>query len=147
MKFCRICYCELYDETWSPSSKKKRDYICKQCSITKVTKWANDNPDKVKYRWKHWAEKNPEKRKLSAKKSWLKRRYGLTLEQYEKMLKESKGVCQICGKTRPLCIDHSHVTGRIRGLICKICNSHIGWLENYNNQIKQYLDIVSNYGE
>jgi len=60
---------------------------------------------------------------------WLK--YRLTEEEYESILKHQGGVCAGCGepprKTR-LAVDHDHKTGRIRGLLCWLCNRAIGIL-------------------
>lgn len=64
----------------------------------------------------------------------LKEHYGLTLEQYEAKLSEQGGVCAICGKpplggstsTASLHVDHDHVTGEIRALLCHKCNPAIG---------------------
>lgn len=60
------------------------------------------------------------------------RRYGLTIEQYDMMLKQQKGVCASCGaapnKNR-LSVDHNHTTGKVRGLLCVPCNRLIGHLE------------------
>ena len=64
---------------------------------------------------------------------YLRRHYGLTLRQYELMLKRQKGRCAICGKTpkRSLHVDHDHVTGRVRGLLDYYCNRRvIGRLRN-----------------
>ena len=66
----------------------------------------------------------------------LKYNYGLTTEQYEKMLEEQNGVCAICklpetwthkktGKVSLLSVDHDHETGKIRGLLCRDCNQSI----------------------
>lgn len=52
----------------------------------------------------------------------------MTLEQYNAMLIEQKGVCAICGKSEEvspkgvLSIDHDHTTGKVRGLLCDTCN-------------------------
>jgi len=64
---------------------------------------------------------------------YLRRKYGITSEDYERMLKEQKGGCAICGSTpkkRRLAVDHNHKTGRIRGLLCFPCNYGIGWLKD-----------------
>ena len=66
-------------------------------------------------------------------------RYGITLEDYDVMLKLQKGVCAICGTTGGkyeevkncgLSIDHCHDTGTVRGLLCNKCNVGIG---NFND--------------
>lgn len=54
--------------------------------------------------------------------------YGLSKEQYSAMLAAQGGVCAIC-KRRPayrLHVDHSHATGKIRGLLCFPCNNGLG---------------------
>ena len=62
-------------------------------------------------------------------------KYGMTLEDYDKMLVEQLGACAICktvpdGELARLCIDHDHETGRIRGLLCDRCNRGIGLLRD-----------------
>ena len=55
----------------------------------------------------------------------LRRQYGITLRQYNRMLRAQSGVCAICGtppKVVPLNVDHDHKTKRIRGLLCHMCN-------------------------
>lgn len=60
----------------------------------------------------------------------LRRRYGITLVEYKKMLRKQKYKCAICGKhykefKRALAVDHNHKTGRIRGLLCLYDNSRL----------------------
>ena len=55
------------------------------------------------------------------------RRYGLSLADYRTLQKRQGHACAICRTvTRVLCIDHCHVTGRVRGLLCRSCNSALG---------------------
>lgn len=71
--------------------------------------------------------------------------FGLTLEEYDKMLKEQKGVCAICGKINKsgnrLSVDHNHLTGRVRGLLCTTCNSALGFFDG-DGGIKLLLNAI-----
>lgn len=61
-------------------------------------------------------------------------RYGLTPEQYWALYEAQGGACYICqratGKVRRLAVDHDHVTGYVRGLLCKPCNSILAHLRD-----------------
>jgi len=69
----------------------------------------------------------------------IRKKYGITLKQYNKMLKSQNNCCAICGKPeeekeknksiRKLAIDHDHKTGNVRGLLCGKCNKGIGLLQ------------------
>lgn len=74
--------------------------------------------------------------------SALKRYYGITIADYDKMAAEQRGCCALCGKPvgEKLAVDHCHTTGRVRGLLCILCNSLIGWYERNQSNIKQYLE-------
>lgn len=62
----------------------------------------------------------------------LKRKYGIDTIEYDRMLKSQDGKCKICGTDRPgikgrrFAVDHNHVTGEVRGLLCLRCNLLIG---------------------
>ena len=62
------------------------------------------------------------------------RRYGIDVEDYERMLEEQNGGCYICGKVpednRALDIDHDHATGKVRGLLCSNHNRALGLLND-----------------
>jgi len=63
----------------------------------------------------------------SKKRTNLKRNYGLTIEENDKVFEYQEGKCAIC--LRPLTIpnvDHSHATGETRGLLCWHCNNALG---------------------
>lgn len=75
-----------------------------------------------------------EKSKLKHRERKLERQYGITLEQYDQMFEQQNGVCAICGQIditgRRLAVDHNHETGKIRSLLCAICNTRLSVLEN-----------------
>jgi hypothetical protein len=62
----------------------------------------------------------------------LEKQYGLSVERYEQMLVDQKGLCAICSapptEGRRLYVDHSHVTGEVRALLCTQCNTGLGML-------------------
>lgn len=78
----------------------------------------------------------------------LKRRFGITLDEYNKMLSIQSGKCAICNRDasifkRRLSVDHDHKTGRIRGLLCLNCNIKLGHFESclpLINKLKKYID-------
>ena len=53
-------------------------------------------------------------------------RYGLTVGDVDRMKEEAGHRCQICGGTKPLCVDHDHTTGKVRGVLCSECNLGLG---------------------
>lgn len=73
---------------------------------------------------------NPQKRREQK----LRHNYGITLDDYQQMYDRQQGCCAICGSSgtiKALSVDHDHTTGRIRELLCHLCNSAIGYfLEN-----------------
>ena len=61
----------------------------------------------------------------------LRRSFGITLEDYNRMLKQQEGCCAICKKhhtefLKNLAVDHCHNSGKIRGLLCMYCNTALG---------------------
>lgn len=142
-KRCLKCAVILEDYNWYPSAKKKCYYQCIPCMKIKTKKYQKENRERVNEVHRAWVKANPGyNRKHYLKHGWkskLKYLYGLTVEQYNKMIKKSGGKCKLCGKKRKLCVDHSHETGKIRGLLCKSCNVHLGWFENRKNKILNYI--------
>lgn len=66
---------------------------------------------------------------LQQKQKWLlKKRYGITPEERGTMEASQSGLCGICKKQARLVVDHDHVTGKVRGLLCFSCNTAIGLL-------------------
>ena len=71
-------------------------------------------------------------------------KFGLTENEYAKMVEEQNGVCAICAgppdtRWKKLAVDHCHETGKVRGLLCMVCNTMLGRLENRWNKTMEYL--------
>jgi hypothetical protein len=98
--------------------------------------------------------------KENKRKSRLKQQFNITLEDYEQMMEEQRGVCKICRQPcasgRQLAIDHDHrccpergqsCGGCIRGLLCWRCNSILGRAEDSVLLLQSainYLQGISN---
>lgn len=96
--------------------------------------WYQKNKDKAKAANKRWREKNADRvREQAEKRTKLVRfaRHGISEEQYQEMENSQRGLCAICRRAcdvvGTLSIDHDHETGRVRGLLCKRCNSGLGF--------------------
>lgn len=92
-------------------------------------KWYARKRAMVIERGSWWARMNPERRKAIALKSHLKSRFGITTDVYEKLVRAQHGRCGICRNIPTkgrLSVDHDHVTGIVRGLLCVSCNAGVG---------------------
>jgi len=97
---------------------------------------------KIKRRSKCKECENERKRKINWK------RYGLNLEEIEKIILEHNGQCDICGEreinNRKLSIDHCHSTLKFRGVLCSKCNLALGlFKDNPENLIKANLYLIN----
>lgn len=96
--------------------------LCHECESRKARNW----------RLKKMKDPAFARRMYNANKAFcLKQRYGITLDELHKMEVAQKHRCAICGKKqdgRRLDVDHCHVTGKVRALLCVKCNMGIGYL-------------------
>ena len=65
--------------------------------------------------------------------------YGLTEDEYQELCRYQEGRCAICDTNRKLVVDHDHVTNKVRGLLCRYCNTSLGWYERYKESLGGYL--------
>lgn len=75
----------------------------------------------------------------------MKTKYGITLDEYDQMLKDQKYRCAICDEKSKLCIDHCHATGSVRGLLCLKCNSAIGYFGDNLQKVKAAAEYLEHF--
>jgi hypothetical protein len=145
MKRCKVC-AELKPEADFYRAVGTRDGLrleCKKCNlaaravkyranprpaIERALRWQQDNPERYRAKLQEYAESG--KKKVSDRKSHLKRNYGLTLEAFAALLASQGGGCAICGRPDADNVDHDHDTRRVRGILCFPCNVAIGLLHD-----------------
>lgn len=83
--------------------------------------------------------------------SIYKRLYGITILEYEKLLKNQKNKCAICSSkkatpkaNRNFFVDHCHKTGKVRGLLCINCNKGLGHFKDNKNALKNAIKYLTN---
>lgn len=137
---------------------KKR---CRMCGFEKVLsefatvggKWKSSNcfPCNAKYS-KAWRGKQDRAkiRELDLRRR-LKKRYGITLEEYEARLESQGGVCASCGEPpqngKRLDVDHCHSTKRVRGLLCGPCNRALGHVRDEIRRLECLVEYLTRLDE
>ena len=104
---------------------------------------------------KPWRAANKEKFNASKRRYYHDvvkfKAFGITKEDYMLLLSKQNNVCAICGKTqkykieKELSIDHDHVTGRVRGLLCECCNSAIGLFDEDIHILNNAIEYINKY--
>ena len=82
-------------------------------------------------------------------------RYGITHDEYEKMLAAQNGVCAICQgeetkRWTHFSVDHNHETGEVRGLLCHTCNTGLGQFQDSPELLAEaanYLRLRGYFGD
>lgn len=176
---CKVCNNEkekLRSLTWSNNIEKVPDNntsvvkVCRCCGIKAITqedlklfkprptrKYGFDSIciecEKTNRRYENLSEKSLNSIKARKYRERLKK-YNLTENMYSALVQTAGNKCQICdvsfNKTR-VCIDHCHLTGKVRGLLCDSCNTSIGKLGDTSSSVyKAYKYLhsfeVSNVG-
>lgn len=149
---CPVCETEKPSEDFHKNNARKNglDWRCKNCSAESkaenyrknperarayAVKWRKNNPARHRASRYKWAQENPEKVKQTAlvlkQNSARQKKYGLCPHTFQRLLTLQENKCGICQEDLiSPCVDHCHVTGRVRGLLCRKCNSGIGQLND-----------------
>lgn len=81
------------------------------------------------------------KHQVTAKFARIKKLYGLSKEDYIKLVDAQLSSCKLCEKYEAnffkLHVDHCHETNKVRGLLCNTCNQGIGLLKHNSNLLRK----------
>lgn len=79
------------------------------------------------------------------RESKIKKLYNISSDEYDNLYESQMGRCKICNNQHiRLHIDHCHVTGRVRGLLCSKCNMAIGLFNDNIEVLKETIKYISN---
>jgi hypothetical protein len=147
------------------SNKDGRAYECKSCAASRIKAMRLASPEKFKEASKRWRESNPEyvkrwkarnkaKTKTQKRKDYLKSTYSITLEQYDVMRELQNYRCYICNKheseitnagATALNVDHCHVSGEVRKLLCMSCNIALGKVNDNVDILQRCIDYIKEH--
>lgn len=133
-KICTECKIEkpVEDFHWHYKDKGIRRFACKICRSEKEKK-RQQSPEFVKKRAEYQLKKN----------------YGLSQEEYDIKLYKQNYRCVICGNlpgSRKLAVDHCHATGKIRDLLCGLCNTGLGAFKDNPELLKKAAEYLKKHG-
>lgn len=76
----------------------------------------------------------------------IKHRYGITLDEWEKIKSNQNHSCAICKlKVKRLVIDHCHKTLQVRGLLCSQCNTMLGMAKDTTEMLNSAIKYLEKY--
>lgn len=118
-RVCILCTRRKHITEFHWTGKKTgRRRQCKSCLVEKARVHRNSNREQYRRYSLKW---------------YLNATYGMSLEEYDKMLAEQNEACKICksrfdlkDQSRRPHVDHCHTTGKVRGILCFTCNTAIG---------------------
>lgn len=105
--------------------------LCSACyGKHSMRKYRELHPEEDKKRKREWYQEHKQEFCEVRRKSRFLRVYNLTLEQLEEMKANQQYRCLICREEYELKVDHNHKTGKIRGLLCDLCNRGLGYFRD-----------------
>lgn len=131
----------LRKEPYGPNNFEWREHLKRKENESKKEWWAR--------KWKARQAQNPGMERARN----FKRKYSLTIDQYNKLLEKQNFVCKICeeketsidaksGTVKRLSVDHCHNSNKIRGLLCWRCNGTLGKINDDVELLKKMITYL-----
>jgi hypothetical protein len=121
--------------------------ICKTCNIDKLPECFEKHRQTCRLCRNNYRKTLKTRQGDGLRNYILKRTYGITLEDFKRMSEEQNHLCFICNRpgtnrwNNKLAVDHCHVTGKIRKLLCDKCNKGLGQFDDN----PELLLLAANY--
>lgn len=142
----RICTsCKKQKSPFAYRGARRR---CSECDRESSRSWRSRNPDKAAAADARRVERGrSQSNPVTKRRAKLKSLYGLSLADYAIMEQKQGGACAIClaRPTHVLHVDHDHVTGAVRGLLCAPCNLMLGGAKDRSEVLRRgaaYLETA-----
>ena len=154
MKTCTSCITEKPLSDFRADLRYKGGHIhqCKVCRRAARDAWRVNNRERYLKSERTWQRQDYQKNPLKYRNQQLKTHYGITLEQYNRMLEEQGGTCYICkcppdpqSRFKALAVDHDNQTGQVGKLLCNNHNTGIGLFDHDPAMLRaaaDYLEII-----
>jgi hypothetical protein len=152
---CSRCHVDHPASDYAPSAVARGSGYCRTCHRAYYAGWRRDPVKNADRKRRDLAKirANPALSAVHSRRTRhkeLRRRYGITLAEYEARLAAQGSRCACCGSEDPggpsFRVDHDHATGAIRGLLCNRCNSGIGMLGDTPEGVAKALTYLQASG-
>lgn len=130
---CRVCKLSEPDVIFGIQKRKNKQsfYIRKVCNFCRFHDEIGKHLTEPEYK---------EKLKIKRTDLALRKNYNITLEHRNNILIKQNYNCAICNdSTKELVVDHNHISGEVRGLLCWTCNAGLGC---YKDNIEYMLKAI-----
>jgi len=143
-----------YKSAWYARNKErlKREGRVSRPSKEYHREWRRRNRERLREKHLEWRRANPD----ALKEIRLRRKYGISTDELSALFLAQNGKCAICGKQLDMLapslsglrpnIDHDHRTGKVRGLLCKGCNTSLGVFGDDLVGILRVVDYLVSHG-
>jgi hypothetical protein len=109
--------------------------LCRVCDRLKNKDYYKRNPERA-------AEYRRAAREDGRSRSYHLSRYGMTVKDYDDLYDQQGGLCKLCLCKSKLVVDHCHLTGRVRGLLCTKCNTGLGKFNDDIDMLKKAINYL-----
>ena len=144
-----------YDAKYRASAKGKATAARyhethRKAKAKRVAEWSRKNKDKTRAAALRYRARHPARVAALTHARYVKSKYGIDAAAYKMLTLAQEGRCAICLRSEPViyknwCVDHDHITGKVRGLLCSYCNSALGLMGDASETLRRaadYLDRV-----
>lgn len=120
---------------------------CKKCSNHRNAEAYRQLPEGVRAERAARAKRAYQHNPRIQRDGELRRKFGISLEDFERMLEAQDFLCRLCqrpptGRRPSLHVDHDHATGRVRGLLCQNCNVGLGHFKDSPEILRRAIDYL-----